>query len=184
MVVSLVNDLDKIIASLRFLDLKPDIRTYNGRFLVQKIAHLAQSLGLQTHYYFTIYISGPYSRVLAEDYYKERNKVNALETEYELTPDDKCILEKIRACCDLYQDMFLMEGTATIVHLMKENPNLKDGDILAKIHSLKPHLDDATCVISISKAKELLFKPEYLTKKIREEIRYWSNIADGFPKDG
>lgn len=174
------NDLDKIIASLRFLGLRPDIHEYRWRFLIQKTAHLAQSLGLQTHYYFTIYVAGPYSPTLAKDYYGNLDRVNALETEYELTLDDKIILEKIRACCDLYEDLNLMECTATVVHLMKENPNLKDGDIIAQIHILKRHLNDATCVIGISKAKELLFKPEYLTEELKKEFKMWSDIKDGF----
>lgn len=180
----MLNDLDKVIASLKFLGLKLDIRTYHGRFLAQKTAHLAQTLGLQTRYYFTIYVAGPYSPSLARDYYANQAKINALETEYELTADDKIVLEKIRASSDLYEDLDLMECTATVLHLMKENPSLKDGDIIAKIHELKKHLNDATCVIGISKAKELLFKPEYLTEKVKEEIRCWSNIADGFPKGG
>lgn len=175
-----MNDLDKVIASLRFLNLKPDIRAYKWRFLVQKTAHLAQSLGLQTRYYFTIYVAGPYSPSLAGDYFGNPDKVNALETGYELTSDDEKILKKIQACCDLYEDVSLMECTSTIVYLMKENPNLRDGDIIAKIHSLKPYLGDATCVIGISKAKELLFKPEYLTEELRREIKEWSEIQDGF----
>lgn len=176
----MVSDLDKVIAGLRFLNLRPDIRVYKWRFLVQKTAHLAQSLGLQTNYYFTIYVAGPYSPSLAKDYYENQDKVNTLETEYELTSDDEKILAKIQACCDLYQDTFLMECASTVVHFMKENPNLKDGDIIAKIRSLKPYLGDAKCVIGISKAKELLFKPEYLTEELRREIRGWSEIKDGF----
>lgn len=178
------NDLDKVIASLKFLGLKLDITTYNGRFFVQKTAHLAQSLGLETHYCFTIYVAGPYSHSLALDYYANQAKVDALQTEYELTANDKIVLGKIRESLDLYEDMDLMGCTATVVHLMKENPRLRDSDIIAKIHDLKKHLNDATCVIGISKAKELLFKPEYLTEKVKEEIKCWSNMADGFPKDG
>jgi len=175
-----MSDLDKVIASLKFLGLKPDMREYKWRFLVQKITHLAQSLGLQTHYRFTIYVAGPYSPLLASNYYDNQDKVNALETEYELTADDKSILEKIRACCDLYHDVFLMECTSTVVYFMKENPSLKDGDIIAKIHSLKPHLGDATCVIGISKAKELLFRPEYLTEELKKEIEEWDRVEDKF----
>jgi uncharacterized protein YwgA len=172
----MLNDLDKVIASLKFLDLKFDITTYNGRFFVQKTAHLAQSLGLQTHYYFTLYVAGPYSHALALDYYANQAKVNGLETEYKLTANDKIILGKLCASLDLYKDMDLMGCTATVLHLMKENPDMKDGDIIAKIHELKRHLNDATCVIGISKAKELLFRPEYLTENLKKEIDAWSNI--------
>jgi hypothetical protein len=175
-VLKLQSDLDKLIASLKFLGLRPDICEYKWRFFVQKTAHLAQSLGLQTHYCFTIYVKGPYSKSLADDYYAYPTRVNALETEYELTEDDKVALEKIRNSPDLYQDMDLMECTATVVYLVQNDPNLRDSDILATLHNLKKHLNEATCVIGISKAKELLFKPEYLTENLKKEIDAWSKI--------
>jgi len=177
-VVKLSSNLDKVIASLRFLELRPDIRTYRWRFLVQKTTHLAQTLGLQTNYPFTIYVAGPYSPLLARDYYAQPDKVNALQTEYELTRRDAVILEKIRACCDLYQDMSLMECASTVVYLMNENPDIRDGDIIARIKHLKPYLGDSTCVIGISKAKELLFKSEYLTEELKKEIDMWEKAKD------
>jgi len=176
----MASNLDKVIAELRFLELRPDIRTYRWRFIVQKTAHLAQALGLQTNYPFTVYVAGPYSPLLAHEYYAQSDKVNALQTDYELTTEDMIILTKIKACCDLYQDRFLMECTSTVVYLMKENPNLGDGDVIAKLRSLKPHLGDSTCVIGISKAKELLFRPEYLNEELRKEIEDWCKIHDGF----
>jgi hypothetical protein len=172
----MVNDLDKVIAGLRFLDLKPDIGTYKWRFIVQKTTHLAQCLGLHTKYWFTIYVAGPYSPQLTSDYYRYQDKVNALETEYELAPSEKIALMKIKECCNLYEDMSLMESTSTVVYLMLENPNLTDGDVIARIHTLKPHISESTRIVSISKAKELLFKPEYLTEKLKKEIEAWSKI--------
>jgi uncharacterized protein YwgA len=174
----LATDLDKVIASLRFLEFKPNVGTYESRFLIQKTTHLAQALGLQTHYCFTIYVAGPYSPTLAREYYREPNRVNTLQSDYELTLDDIKILEKIKACCDLYQDLNLMECTSTVVYYLKETPNLKDEDIFAVVRSLKPHLNDATCVIGISKAKELLFVPEYLTDELKREMDAWESIED------
>lgn len=172
----MVNNLDKVIASLRFLDLKPDINTYKWRFIVQKTTHLAQCLGLQTKYWFTIYVAGPYSPQLAGDYYHNQAKVNALETEYALVASEEKALMKIKECCNLYEDMSLMESTSTVVYLILENPNLRDGDIIARMHILKPHISESTRIISISKAKELLFKPEYLTENLKKEIDAWSKI--------
>jgi len=172
----LVDNLDKVIACLRFLDLKPDIRSYIGYFLIQKTVHLAQALGLSTNYYFTVYVAGPYSPSLARDYYSHPDKIQALQTDYEPTPEDMEILEKIKACRDLYQDFGLMECTSTVVYLIKENPNLKDDDLFAKIKSLKPYLSDSTCVIGISKAKELLFRPEYYTDELKREMDEWETL--------
>lgn len=174
----MVNNIDKVIATLRFLELKPDIESYKWRFLIQKTTHLAQSLGLQTNYYFTIYVAGPYSPSLAMDYYNHRDQVNSLQSDYELTSSDIEILSKIKACCDLYHDLSLMECTSTIVHYMKAMPNMKDEDLFATVKSLKPYLSDSTCVIGISKAKELLFIPEYLTKELKKEMDEWEKVED------
>jgi len=174
----LVSNLDKVIAALRFLELKPDVESYKWRFLIQKTTHLAQALGLQTHYYFTIYVAGPYSPTLARDYYHNAKQMNALQTDYELTSDDTKILERIKACCDLYQDLSLMECTSTIVYFMKEMPNSKDEDLFVRVKFLKPFLSDSTCVIGISKAKELLFIPKYLTEELKKEMDEWEKIED------
>ncbi len=174
----MVDNLDKVIACLCFLELKPDIASYVWRFLIQKTVHLAQALGLRTNYYFTVYVAGPYSPSLARDYYTYPEKVKALQTDYELTSNDKEILEKIKACCDLYRDLNLMECTSTVVYLMKEMPNLKDDDLFGRVKILKPYLSDATCVIGMSKAKELLFKPEYCTDELKREIDEWEKVED------
>jgi len=169
----MVDDLDRVIASLRFLNLRPNIHEYRWRFLTQKTTYLAQALGLRTRYQFTRYVAGPYSPSLAVDYYANSERVNALATEYQLTPHETEVLQKIERCCDLYHDMNLMECTSTVVYLLKESPEIMEADLLARIKKLKPFLNDSIHVIGISKAKELLFKPEYLTANLKREINMW-----------
>jgi hypothetical protein len=41
---------------------------------------------------------------------------------------------------------------------------------------LKPHIGDSDRVVGITKAKELLFKPEYLTEEIRREMDEWDRV--------
>jgi hypothetical protein len=47
-----------------------------------------------------------------------------------------------------------------------------------KLKRLKPHLTDSDKLIGITKSKALLFKLEYLTNEIREELAAWDNIDD------
>lgn len=155
------------------MNLKPNILEYRWRFLIQKTTYLAQALGLSTKYQFTPYVAGPYSPSLARDYYANSGRVNALATEYQLAQNETDLLQKIKECCDLYHDMNLMECTSTVVYLLKELPEIREADLLAKIRKLKPFLNDSTHVIGISKAKELLFKSEYLTDNLKEEIDMW-----------
>jgi uncharacterized protein YwgA len=58
-------------------------------------------------YDFTVYVSGPYSHQLTCDYYENSAKVDALNTDYELSQSDIAALEKIKACNGIYQDMGL-----------------------------------------------------------------------------
>lgn len=171
-------NLDKVIACLKFLNLKPSMQEYKWRFLTQKTAFLAKVLGIDISYSFTIYVAGPYSRELNFDYYpyEEKLRINNLQTNYVLNPSDIGILERIRDCCDLYEDQRLMEATSTIVFLMKESPGLSDDDLFEFMRVLKPHIRDADRIIAITKAKELLFKDEYMTEEIAREMEEWDRI--------
>src|SRR5918996_68369 len=43
---------------------------FNIRFLIQKYVYLARKFGLDMDYRFSMYLHGPYSSVLAADYYR------------------------------------------------------------------------------------------------------------------
>lgn len=169
-------NLDKVIASLKFLDLSPNVREYRGRFFTQKTAFLAKALGMNITYDFTVYVAGPYSRELTCDYYAQTKKVERLQTDYELTASDIHVLEKIKACSDIFSSMNLMEAASTVVYLKCQSQGLTDDDLFVKLKWLKPHLTNADRTIGITKAKELLFKPEYLTEEIRKEMDEWDNL--------
>ena len=168
--------LEKVIASLKYLRLRPNIESYKWRFMIQKITFLTQALGIRTNYYFTIHVAGPYSPMLTSDYYRNSDRVNSLETDYDLAPEEIQILQKIRSCGNLLDNPLLIECTSTIVCLMKENPEIMDHTILTKTREFKPYLTEFICVAGLSKAKELLFKPEYLTEELKQEIAEWDRI--------
>jgi hypothetical protein len=71
----------------------------------------------------------------------------------------------------------LKEATAAFIHLIK-NGSTQDDEAIKKIRILKPHLNDETIIIGLSRAKELLFKPEYLTEELRREIEQWDSAED------
>jgi hypothetical protein len=60
--------------------------------------------------------------------------------------------------------------------LKRQNPELTDDDLFVRLKWLKPHLTDADRTIGITKAKELLFKPEYLTEEIVREMDEWDRL--------
>ena len=169
-------NLDKVIAGLKFLELSPNVHEYRGRFFTQKTAFLAKALGMEITYDFTVYVAGPYSHGLTCDYYAQSQKLESLQTDYELTQSDTQILGRIKACSDIYDNMGLMEAASTTIYLKMQNPALTDDDLFVKLKWLKPHLTDGERTIGIAKAKELLFKPEYLTEEIAKEMDEWDRL--------
>jgi uncharacterized protein YwgA len=170
------NNFDKVIAGIKFIGLSPNVHEYRGRFFTQKTAFLAKALGMEITYDFTVYVAGPYSRELTCDYYAQSAKLESLQTDYELTHSDVQVLEKIKACADIYRNMGLMEAVSTIVYLKTQNPELTDDGLFVRLKWLKPHLTDGERTIGITRAKELLFKPEYLTEEIAKEMDEWDKL--------
>ena len=176
----------KIIAFLKYLGFtiegsdSPDI-SFNSRFKIQKIAYLCKALGAELYHKFTIRVHGPYSHVLAQDYYDFPEAIVNLETDYILNENEKQIANKIKEnILDHYiakdYETELLEAVSTITYLKQENQNFSDDDIFAAVKNMKPHLKESMIIISNNIAKELLFKPEYLTDEIRKELDMWDNI--------
>jgi len=59
---------------------------------------------------------------------------------------------------------------------MKQNPNLSDDSLFLTLKRLKPNIDDSELVVAITRAKEVLFKPEYLTNEIKQEMYEWDRL--------
>ena len=53
-----------------------------------------------------------------------------------------------------------------------------DDEIFVKTKEIKQHLKESLIVIAINTVKKLLFKPEFLTDKVKEEIDLWDKAED------
>jgi uncharacterized protein YwgA len=175
-----MSNINKVIACLKYLEISPKIKDknkdYRGRFFTQKTVFLAKALGINLPYSFTPYVAGPYSRDLACDYYANTDKVESLNSDYELSNQEIEILDKIKSCSGIYHSMTLMEATATTVYLKQQTPQLSDDDLFVELKRFKPHLTDSDKLVGITKSKMLLFKPQYLTDEIKKELAAWDNI--------
>ncbi|MBM3292556.1 hypothetical protein FJY84_07745 [Candidatus Bathyarchaeota archaeon] len=163
-----MSNFDKVISSLKYLGLALEIKNYNSRYLIQKITYINQALGMDTNYNFTIYIAGPYSKQLTRDYFNESEEIFLNKNNYQLTYKDTKRLDKIKRCCEILTNSPLLEATSTIIYLKKEGI-VNDDEIIKKIKILKPHISYENIILGLVRAKELLFKPEYLTKDLKEE---------------
>ncbi len=176
----------KIIAVLKYLGFSiersdsPNI-SFNSRFKIQKIAYLCKGLGMDLYHEFNIYVHGPYSHVLAQDYYNFPDVIVNLETDYVLNESERQIADKIKEnvlghYLTKDYESELLEAISTIIYLKQENPDISDDDIFATVKKMKSHLKESMIIISNNISKELLFKPEYLTEEIRKELDMWDNI--------
>lgn len=75
-----IEELSKFVVFLKEeLGWSFDVEKFNDRFLLQKYVFLSRFFGYDLGYQYTIYLHGPYSPDLADDYYqlppgKERNE--------------------------------------------------------------------------------------------------------------
>ena len=178
-------DLKKIISVLRYWNIylnRPD-RDYNSRFKIQKLAYLCKSMGISLNYQFSLYISGPYSTGLTRDYYEEPQLIETLETDYSLNEEEVEVLDKINEYVLIhpvtndYESEFL-EAVSTVRYLKKKYSNLLDDDIFVRTKEIKQHLKESLIVIAINTVKKLLYKPEFLTEEVQEEIDIWDKAED------
>jgi len=89
------NRFKRLVAFLKVLERKAGykftIKTFEDRVRLQKFVYLAKHFGIDLKYNFNLYIRGPYSSELADDYYKiERDYEGELsEVLDEFIPEEK-----------------------------------------------------------------------------------------------
>ena len=164
---------DRIISFLKHLNLESDIRAYEVRIGIQKIAFILEQMGAPINYDFELRKEGPYSKDLAKDYYDNQNKFANFLTEYEITNSDKEILD--RYLMIMNAERAALEEVSTI--LFKK---LQYGDfayVVAKIKVIQPNLSENDIMHAQNKAKQLLFKNEFLTSDLISEFQLWERAS-------
>ena len=79
---------------------------------------------------------------------------------------------------DRYGSKRLKTATSEAVLLLKKTPTIADGDLFRSLKLLDPHLSESDCLKAITNAKELLFKPEFLTVEIKKEMNEWDRLEN------
>jgi len=164
-------DREKLIAYLKFLNLKLDPSNSRDRFRIQKIAFLLKSMGAELNYEFTFYQYGVFSQELFEESRDHKDDFALLRSNYKIKDNERMILDKLK---NKIPDNDLMEALTTIIY---ENIIYSDiEEIIKRVKKLKPHLNDSVIISATDLAKELFFKNEYLTEEIKREIEAWDNF--------
>jgi uncharacterized protein YwgA len=140
-------------------------------------------MGIDLNYQFSLYISGPYSTGLTRDYYEKPQLIETLETDYILNEEEAEILDKINEYVLIHPvtndyELEFLEAVSTVRYLKKKYSNMLDDEIFATTKEIKQHLKESLIVLAINTVKKLLFKPEFLTKEVQEEIDKWDKAED------
>ncbi len=162
--------MNKLIAYFKYLGFRFNTSDFDSRFNVQKIVFILKSMGIDVSYEFRLWKHGPYCTLLADDYYKYNT--HSSDSDYIISEDEKKILNGFSKIMDM--DQKLLESVSTIILLDLVYSSVEV--VIKKIKEIKSHLSDIEIIDGQNKAKELLFKGEFLTEELRNQIMEWEQI--------
>jgi len=140
---------DNLISAVaKSLNRELKINSFNDRLIMQKGCFLLNEMGVLPRYNFSIYIRGPYSSELADDYYTILGSGNF---SYDTDVDESYIseLSKIMAKGPSY-----LEAYSTLILASRYNPKMNEDELAAFVLEMKPKLK-----------KEIAEAAEYLTSR-------------------
>ena len=127
------NDPSNLISAISMAyGRKLNRRSFNDRLIMQKGCYILNRWGYGPIYRYGLYIRGPYSSELADDYY-----------EMPLTDRGTNIPGNViaRLAGILEKGIRYTEAYATVLLVKENNPTRDDAAILSKALSIKPHLE-------------------------------------------
>ncbi len=123
---------DLIVAVSKALGRKLDIRKFHDRLLMQKGCYILNTWGYGPYYRYGLYIRGPYSSELADDYYEISSLSNSTTIPSEAISKLSEIMSK---------GIGYTEAYATVLLVKRNNPDRTDKEIFDKSLNIKPHLE-------------------------------------------
>ena len=109
-------------------------KDFNFRLKVQKFVYIAKYFGWNHSYKYTLYIRGPYSSALADEYYSEDIlkysplKINGFD------------LNSFNGFVD-GKSIHYLESASTILYYMGSEEHFTRDDAIEKLRIIKPHID-------------------------------------------
>ena len=111
---------------------KLNIDVFDDRLTIQKGCFILNNWGYGPEYRYSLYIRGPYSSDLADDYY-EFGSIDSDSTDVSS--------EDIRRLSEIFdKGLPYAEAYSTVMLVKKNNPGFSSEDIRNKALDIKPHL--------------------------------------------
>ena len=165
--------IKKLVAYFKFLNLKLELHKFHDRLELQKIAFLLKSMGISLNYEFGLYFSVVYSQELYADSVNFAREFYELKSDYQINEDERAVLERLKEV--LAENNEALDVAVLIIY---KNITYENTDkVVAKIKKIRPHVSEEDILDGKNVAKKLLFKPEYFTKEIKQELKLWDNVT-------
>jgi len=125
-----MTELGELTSFLEFLkddmDFDFDITRFNNRFRLQKLVFFAKSFGWDNDYHYSVYVRGPYSSDLADQYYHMTRTVELIPS----TPLPATFNRKKFSSFLTDRDDQWLEAAATIVSMTESYSTYYTGEYL------------------------------------------------------
>ncbi len=168
--------LNKVIACLKGIGLKPKVDDFQNRLVIQKAIYLLKLKGIDPGFDYNLYVRGPYSPDLTKEVYDHKSAVEELKTSTRLSNAEAGMVGEFK---ELFSDFkpSILEVAATYAFFAFER---KQDPITAlqNVKRMKSFYSGAQIAVGVSKAKEFLFKPsEKQLADMKEEARAWQDAS-------
>ncbi len=173
-----MGDINKVIAILGELGIKPNLNDFQNKMVMQKTICLLKYMGIDTGFEFSIYVRGAYSPALTEQMYLHRTELEKLKTPVSLNSKEKEIVSQFAEVMAGFKPSYL-EIAATYQVLLLDG-GMSPHDATKKLKAMKPFYSEVEFALGLSRAKQLIpykFSPESL-KEINDELAMWERASD------
>lgn len=157
--------LERLIAFLKAIEKiggkRFTIRTFHDRLWLQKIVYIAKHFGINLEYNYSLYIRGPYSKELADDYYTIEREFGEDLPNIE---DPSIEISTLKKLWDFVKerDIGELELIATILMIESKygallrsiSPSERDKLLIKAIKSIKPYFTEEKISKALNELRE------------------------------
>lgn len=168
-------DIEKIIACLKELEFSPSIDDFQDRLRLQKINCLLNIGGINTGFSCNLYVRGPYSPALANEFFEQKERFAHPQTSMTLNANEKDFISELKTIFGF--NASYLEIGATYAYLT-QSERMSSTEAMMKLKSIKSFFSDSQIAIGVSKSKELLSKPSMeLIDFVKKESVLWDTAS-------
>lgn len=171
----LVGDRGKVIACFREAGFQMDKDQFEHRLIAQKMVYLLKLKGVKFAYPYNLYVRGPYSPLLAGEYYCHADEFAQLKTDVDLTSTEVEFVEELTSLFDKRPSLLEVGATYAYLAFSVRYPPMHAYRLVKRTKSFYP---SETIVKGINRTKQYLFAPsEAELRDLEPELRAWQQAS-------